>query len=336
MGLFDSLFNRRDRELRELMNPALAMELREFVIVDDDPNYVKHYFKFWNKEGEDEEFITVYGRDSSQLDYLRTMLRRSVWAPEFKTLSESGPWSMTITYLIEQGQRLSANTRPTRGHFASKIGPFTPSQPTEPEARPVTQPTPAEAPSPVDMDAIRASFSSEVRKHPKDYAVWMHEPNPGEFVVLLVKLDSDGSMADAWSLGSFQSRKEQGAFALEVARELQISLNDVVPTSKQESTASTLTTLTYSVAEMDNNNFPPSHGTVWLDGNEIWLGQATKDFSFDGRSYHIPGSVVCFAREKAAREALLNVLRKERDLWAAGDEATVKARLIAHVEKLRG
>jgi hypothetical protein len=65
MGLFDSLFNRRDREIQELMNPALAMKLREFVIVDDDPNYVKHYFKFRNKEGADEEFITVYRRVGS-------------------------------------------------------------------------------------------------------------------------------------------------------------------------------------------------------------------------------------------------------------------------------
>ncbi len=144
MGLFDSLFNRRDRKIRELMIPALAMKLREFVIVDDDPNYVKYYFKFRNKEDEGEEFITVYRRLGSQLHYLSTMSRRAVWGPEFQTLSERGPWSMTITYLIEQGQRLSANTRPTREHFASKVGLFTPPQPTKPEARPVTQPRPAE------------------------------------------------------------------------------------------------------------------------------------------------------------------------------------------------
>ncbi len=334
MGLFGDLFNRRDREIAELMNPVLAMKLREFVLVDDDPSYVKHYFKFRNKEGEDEEFITVYRRVGSQLEYLRTMSRRAVWGPEFQTLSESGPWSMTITHLIEQGQRLSSNTRPTRGHFASKIGPSTPTQPTKSEAQTVEPPRSAETPSPVGMDAVRA-FSSEVRKNPNGYAVWMHEPNPGEFVVLLVTLDRDGSMTGGWSLGSFSSRKEQGAFALEVARELQISLNDVVPASEQKSAAPTSDDLTYSVAEMDNQKFPPSHGTIWLDGDEIWLGQATKDFSFDGRSYHIPGSMVCFARAKAAREGLLNVLRKERDLWAPGNEASVKARLIAHAEKLR-
>ena len=50
-----------------------------------------------------------------------------------------------------------------------------------------------------------------------------------ESLVLLVKLDREGKMADAWSLGNFASRSEQGAFALEVARELQIQLMDVVP-----------------------------------------------------------------------------------------------------------
>lgn len=336
MGLFDSLFNRRDREIRELMNPLLGMKLREFVIVDDDPKYVKHYFKLRNKEGQDEEFLAVYQRVGSQLDYLRTMSRRGVWGPEFQTLSESGPWSIAIIYLIEQGQRLAANTRPTRGHFASKIGPSTPSQLTKSEARSVERPRVTETPSPVSMDAIRASFSNELRKHPKDYAVWMHERNPGEFVVLLVKLDSDGNMAEGWSLGSFQSRKEQGSFALEVAREFQISLNDVVPTSRQDSTASASDSLTYGVAKMDNQKFPPSHGTIWLDGDEIWFTQPTKDFSFDGRSYHIPGGATCFPREKIGRELLLNVLRKERDLWAPGDEATVKARLIEHAQKLQG
>jgi hypothetical protein len=322
MGLFSNLFNRRDREIAELMNPLLAMKLREFVIADDDPNYVKHYFKFRNKEGQDEEFITVYRRVGSQLEYLRTMSRRAVWGPEFQTLSERGPWSMTITHLIEQGKQLSANTRPTRGHFASKFGPLTSSQPRKPEARPVT-----ETPSPLGMDAIKASFANEVRKQPKGYAVWMQEQNPGEFIVLLVKLDSDGSMADGWSLGTFRSRKEQGAFALEVARELQISLSDVVPPSSQDSTASTSPALTYSVAKIDNQTLPPSSGTIWLDGDEIWFSQPSKDFSINGHSYHIPGGATCFPREGIGREVLLGVLRKERDLWAPGDEAEVKARI---------
>ena len=42
--------------MQNRLTPLLAMKLRQFVIADDDPNYVKHYFKFRNKEGEDEEF----------------------------------------------------------------------------------------------------------------------------------------------------------------------------------------------------------------------------------------------------------------------------------------
>ncbi len=537
MGLFDNLFGRRDREIAELMNPLLAMKLKEFVIADDNTDYVKHYFRFRNKEGNDEEFIVNYRRLKSELEYLRTHWKRLSVDPEFRTLSERGPWSIAITYLIETGQRLSANTRPTRGHFASKVSteslrdpnwvppaaaekPKVSPQPDVKKSPSATPPPPKREPmrvsvdvsewqvqrkdtgidgsqrseeisqiyhisgmrgqnktatlrvvctvgctlesrrddqvnihrrlrfylwpfflpreasfvmrlhttdrsrggtfdvlaAPVEGDAdtaliakycgkddvtkcldammsgkemtfmladqketlvdfllpsdqafkglydetctrlaefetgsellrsgritqkssLIAKYSDQVRKSPKDHAVWMCETNPGEFDVLLVKLDSEGNMDEAWGLGTFSTRSEQGTFALEIARDFQIKLMDVVPTSTQDPNTSAPNELTYSVAEMDNQKFPPSHGTIWLDGDEIWLGQATKDFSFDGRSYHIPGSMVCFAREKAAREALLNVLRKERDLWAAGDEATAKARLIAHAEKLRG
>ena len=78
-----------------------------------------------------------------------------------------------------------------------------------------------------------AEYSDQVRKSPKDYAIWMHEPNPGEFAVWLVKLDKEGNMADAWDFGTFASRSEQRTFALEIASDLQIRLMDVVPTSKQ-------------------------------------------------------------------------------------------------------
>ena len=132
------------------------------------------------------------------------------------------------------------------------------------------------------------------------------------------------------SLGKFSS------FALAIARDFQISLNDVVPSSGQDSTAPTSDNLTYSVAEIDNQKLPPWHGAIWLDNDEIWFTQPTKDFSFDGRSYHIPAGATCFPRERIGREVLLNVLRVERDLWTGGDEATVKARLIEHAKKMRG
>jgi hypothetical protein len=147
MGLFSNLFGRRDREIAELMNPVLGMKLQEFVIADDDPNYLKHYFKFRNKEGEGEEFICFYRRSGSQLSYLLTKSRRAVWGPEFQTLSESGPWSITITHLIELGQQLSTKTRPTRGHLASTILPEKP-QATN-SAKATTSPPPQRPNTPI-------------------------------------------------------------------------------------------------------------------------------------------------------------------------------------------
>ncbi len=66
----------------------------------------------------------------------------------------------------------------------------------------------------------------------------------------------------------------------------------------------------------------------------MWFTQPSKDFSFEGRPYQVPGGAVCFPREKIGRELLLNSLRIERDVWT-GDEATVKARLIERIKKLK-
>lgn len=92
----------------------------------------------------------------------------------------------------------------------------------------------------------------------------------------------------------------------------------------------------FRVATMDPQGLPPSHGTVWLDGGELWFTTPSKDFSFDGRSYHISGGAICFPRHEVGREALLKTLCNERDLWAPGDEAALKARLIQRAEQSRG
>jgi hypothetical protein len=404
MGLFDSFFNRRDRELRELMNPLLAMTLKEFVVANDDTGHLKHYFRFRNKESSDEEFIVNYRGFNSPLEYLGTHWKRLSVDREFRMLSDDGPWSMAITYLIEHGRQLAANTRPTRGHFSSRVSvknPRTPNNWAQPLGDPVrsteyplmsvrmtdwivhhidtgsdgtvqnaeisrifhiagmqgsvstinlrivcslgrgtenqtelhrglqfifwTLELPRETSlvmhlgsidqshsvtcdvvaAPLEADpgiAVISKYGDEdyvkhclneimsgkdlsfmladqkqtlikcflpndkkfkqlydetcsrlaetqpaelakssptskiiidcaelIRGNLKDHAIWMYEQAPGEFGVLLVKLDREGKMADAWSLGNFASRSEQGAFALEVARELQIQLMDVVP-----------------------------------------------------------------------------------------------------------
>jgi hypothetical protein len=411
MGLFDSLFNRRDRKIEELMTPLLAMELQEFVVADDYTVNLKHYFKFRNEEGRDEEFIVNYRRLTPGLtpglEYLGTHLKRE---GEFRMLSDSGPWSPAITYLIDHGRRLAASTPPTRRHFASKVSVENPRSPNnwaqligEPirsKEAPLTSVRvtewqvhhsdtgrdgsprsaeisrifhisgmdgsistvnlrivcylerspfnpaghiqihrrlefilwPFELPqetsfvmllysmdrsqggtfdvvaAPLEADpgiAVIAKYGGKddvencldailsgkdmsfmlsnrtqtpikcflpndndfkerhdyicsrfaeietgelveagqtknkskiindcaelVRGNPKDHAIWMYEQTPGEFGVLLIKLDTEGKMADAWGLAAFASRSEQGAFALEVARELQIQLMDVVP-----------------------------------------------------------------------------------------------------------
>jgi hypothetical protein len=57
----------------------------------------------------------------------------------------------------------------------------------------------------------------------------MVEPDPGDYQVWLVQLDASGTnMADAWALSTFTNRREQGAYGLDVARDLRIKLMDVV------------------------------------------------------------------------------------------------------------
>lgn len=74
-----------------------------------------------------------------------------------------------------------------------------------------------------------SELADRVRKNPKSYGIWMAEARPGEFSVLLVLLDGSGkNMADAWTLNTFNNRREQGAFGLDVARDLRIPLSDVV------------------------------------------------------------------------------------------------------------
>jgi hypothetical protein len=70
-------------------------------------------------------------------------------------------------------------------------------------------------------------FTDDIRRNPKSYAIWMDDPSPSEFAVLLAKLDSKGNMTESWTLGTFQSRSEQGTRTLEIAKELQIELMDV-------------------------------------------------------------------------------------------------------------
>jgi hypothetical protein len=115
----------------------------------------------------------------------------------------------------------------------------------------------------------------------------------------------------------------------EAARELKIDFTELDAakieqrvTAEQEADAFTReASPTYHVADFDAQNFPASHGTIWLEANEIWFSFPSKDFSIKGHWYHIPGGAVCFQRDTGGREQLLKFLRKERDFWARGNEA---------------
>jgi hypothetical protein len=69
----------------------------------------------------------------------------------------------------------------------------------------------------------------EIQRNPKGYAVWLVEDPPGQYGVLLVRLNpARDNLEQAWSVGQFRTRDEQGKAGLEMARDLQIKLMDVV------------------------------------------------------------------------------------------------------------
>jgi hypothetical protein len=120
MSWLGKLFGKRD-VAEDILNPLGDKQLREFAVVEDDPAYTKHYFRFGSARGEIESFIVVYRRMDRQLTYLRTQAELpGVWVG-FQTLNEHGPWSITISSLIQLGERLAPQTRPTPGHLAANV-----------------------------------------------------------------------------------------------------------------------------------------------------------------------------------------------------------------------
>jgi CarD family transcriptional regulator len=141
MGLFDNIFGgkeRREREMDELMNPLLGYRLQHFVAFTADPSYLRHWFSFKNKEGQIEEFMTNYEVFNGHASYLRTHWKRP-GEDFFVTLSERGPWSIPITFLIELGKRPPTNTMSPDTHPAHNVS-------TGPQRPPDSKPPPDAAP----------------------------------------------------------------------------------------------------------------------------------------------------------------------------------------------
>jgi Tfp pilus assembly protein PilF len=112
MGLFKELIDRwHGRHLLEVLDPLHGMKLQEFSVIDDDPGYLKHYFKVRTKKGKDEEFVVVFRPADQEAKYLRYLCthHRKAGEEKYLTLSE-GPWATAISHLVRLGQELPWDT----------------------------------------------------------------------------------------------------------------------------------------------------------------------------------------------------------------------------------
>jgi hypothetical protein len=143
------------RDILESVNPLSDMKLQEFVIADDSSEHLRHYFRFKNREAQDEEFIVIYRRiGGDMLGYARTHWRGPGHDKDFGTLIERGPWSAAISRLINMGQDLSSKTRVTRTHFSLQISAEELQYPLS--SKPPTTPRPEySAPAPVHPRAAK-------------------------------------------------------------------------------------------------------------------------------------------------------------------------------------
>jgi CarD family transcriptional regulator len=165
MGLFDNIFGgkeRREREMDELMNPLLGYRFQHFVAFTADPSYLRHWFSFINKQGQIEEFITNYGVLDGRASYIRTHWKKP-GDDFFVTLSERGPWSAPITFLVELGKRLPVNTMAPETHPARNVSP---GPQRHPDWRPPPDATPKQAP-PVSPHQWQPVPKSEPSKPPE-------------------------------------------------------------------------------------------------------------------------------------------------------------------------
>jgi len=149
VGFLSDLFGLGKRDILESLSHFSGMKLQEFVIADDLSEYLRHYFRFKNRDGQEEEFIVIYRRvGDDMLRYARTHWRRLGQDKEFRTLNERSPWSSDISRLVNMGQDLSSKTRPTRTHFSLQVsaedlvGPVRSSPQSGPQAPGVSAPQP--------------------------------------------------------------------------------------------------------------------------------------------------------------------------------------------------
>lgn len=149
MGFFRDWFDRKTRgytDIDVLMNPMLAWKLKSFVCIPEDRDgWLRHYFQFLDKGTTRLEFIVFYAKTIGGWSYERTAYRKQ---PEesYSLLSERGPWSTTITALIDLGRQLPADTHPADGHHAAAVSIERRPPPQQESPKPAPKPAPAHPP----------------------------------------------------------------------------------------------------------------------------------------------------------------------------------------------
>jgi len=159
VGFFRDWFDRSVRggpsEMEEMMNPILGWRLQHFVCIPEDSDgWLRHYFMFLDKERVRREFIVFYAQTIGGYSYERTAYRK---LPEdaYSLLSERGPWSMSITFLLDLGKQLPANTQSPQAHHAAGVSI---------ERRP-REPQPAPEPPPQPKKPVTTSHGFTVGEH---------------------------------------------------------------------------------------------------------------------------------------------------------------------------
>lgn len=157
MGFFRDWFDRNVRggptEIEEMMNPLLGWRLQHFVCIPEDrEHWLRHYFMFLDKENDRREFIVFYAQTAGGWSYERTAYRKQ-GEDAYSLLSERGPWSMTISSLLDLGRRLPANTQSPQGHHAAGVNIERRPAP-QPEAPPRPAPEPPRSTRPVPVFTV--------------------------------------------------------------------------------------------------------------------------------------------------------------------------------------
>ncbi|WP_089264876.1 hypothetical protein [Tardiphaga sp. OK246] len=142
-----------------MMNPLLGWRLQHFVAIPSKDDWHRNYFQFLNKQKRREEFIQLFGETIGGLSYECTAHRKE-GEDTYVLLNERGPWSMPITFLIDLGMKLPANTQSPNGHHATSVHVERRGRAPEPGPAP-----PPPAPRPAPPKPKSAAYGFTVGEH---------------------------------------------------------------------------------------------------------------------------------------------------------------------------